>query len=86
CRPAYRQFQQASESPHDTQRLLLNDILHLSSATEYGQSLSIKTTDSYEEFCKKVSLQNYDVHLAPWILKQQQESTKNIFCAGGASH
>ena len=69
-RPSYARFSKQLEDPWLAQRTLLDELISNLAATEYGRSLGVRATDSYENFAHKLPIVGYD-DVGNWIERQK---------------
>ena len=71
-RPRLHRFERALAQPVSAQAETLRRILRGSAGSEYGREHGINGDESYEAFCAKVPVVEYE-DLRPWIERQARD-------------
>lgn len=82
--PATVRFRQALNHPAEIQKRLLLGYLKQNSDTKFGRSHRFEEITSYEEFARRVPLNDYE-HLKPWI-ERIQAGEKGVLTAEPVTH
>ena len=82
--PAWARFRCALNHPAETQTRLLHDYLTRNADTEFGKAHGFAEIKNYEEFARRVPLNDYE-DLAPWINRVRRGENR-VLTSGTVTH
>jgi GH3 auxin-responsive promoter len=81
---AWARFRRALNHPAETQTRLLHDYLTRNADTEFGKAYRLAEIKNYEEFARRVPLNDYE-DLTPWINRIRRDENR-VLTSGAVTH